>query len=117
MASLVRSGVVCCVNKVRCVANLVLVPGHQSGQPFRVCYNAINLNARSAVVDYPFADKREILDSCSRAAILSAMDIKAGYHNVRCMPRMQEILGITTQDGLYKWVRMPFSPQQALACF
>ena len=45
------------------------------------------------------------------------MDIKAGYHNVRCTPRTSDVLGIVTQDGLFKWVRMPFGPQQAPACF
>ena len=49
--------------------------------------------------------------------MLLAMDIKAGYHNVRCTPNTQNVLGITTQEGLFKWVRMPFGPQQAPACF
>ena len=54
-----------------------------------------------------------MLDSCAGATVLSAMDIKAGFHNVRCSVRTQDILGITTQDGLFKWVRMPFGPHQA----
>ena len=95
----------------------MLVEGQQSGQSFRVCYNAIDINAHSRPVDYPFANQREMLDSCAGAHVLSAMDIKAGYHNVRCTPNTQNVLGITTQEGLFKWVRMPFGPQQAPACF
>ena len=58
-----------------------------------------------------------MLDSRTGAQVLSAMDIKAGYHNVRCNPNTQNMLGITTREGLFKWVQMPFGPQQALACF
>ena len=41
---LVRCGVVCRAEKVRCAANLVLVEGQQSGQSYHVCYNAIDIN-------------------------------------------------------------------------
>ena len=78
-----------------------------------MCYNTVNINALAKPVDYPFANQREMLDSCARAQVLSAMDIKAGYHNVRCTPNTQNILGITTQEGLFKWVRMPFGTYQA----
>ena len=58
-----------------------------------------------------------MLDPCAGASCLSAMDIKVGYHNVRCTPHMQDVLGIVTQDGLFKWICMPFGPQQARVCF
>ena len=84
---------------------------------FRVCYNAIDINAHSNSINHPFANQREMFDSCSGAQVLSAMDIKVGYHNVRCTPNTQNVLSITTQEGLFKWVRMPFSLQQVPACF
>ena len=49
---LVRCGVVCRAEKVRCAANLVLVEGQQSGQSYCVCYNAIDINAQLHAVDY-----------------------------------------------------------------
>ena len=58
-----------------------------------------------------------MLDSCAGAQVLLAMDIKAGYHNVRCTLNTQNALSITMQEGLLKWVPMPFGPQQAPACF
>ena len=72
--------------KVRCAADLVPVEGQQSGQSYHVSYNAIDINALSHAVDYPFAQQREMLDSCAGASCLSAMDIKVGYHNVHCAP-------------------------------
>ena len=62
---LVRCGVVCRAEKVRCAANLVLVEGQQSRQLYRVCYNTIDINAQSHAVDYPFVQQRELLDSCA----------------------------------------------------
>ena len=112
-----RCGVVCRAEKVRCAASLVLVEGQQSGQSYSVCYSTIDINTQSCAVDYPFAQQRELLDSCAGVSCLSAMDIKVGYHNVRCTPRTSFVLGIVTQDGLFKCVRMLFGPQQAPACF
>ena len=58
-----------------------------------------------------------MLDTCAGASCLSAMDIKVGYHNVCCTLCMQDVLGIVTQDGLFKWICMCIGPQQAPACF
>ena len=114
---LVRCGVVCRAEKVRCAANLVLVGVQQSGQSYRACCYTIDINAQSCAVDYPFAQQQDMLDSCAGARCLFAMDIKAGYHNVRCTPCTSDVLGIVTQDGLFKWIRMPFGPQQAPAYY
>ena len=75
-----------------------------------MCYNAIDINAHSKAIDYPFTNQRKMVDSCTGAHLLSAKDIKAGYHNVRCTPNTQNVLGITIQEGLFKWVWMPFGP-------
>ena len=51
-----------------------------------------------------------MLDSCFGAQALSVLDLKVGYHNLSCTERAKRALGIVTQDGLYRWVRMPFGP-------
>ena len=47
IGELMSSGVVerASAEDVQCAASLVLVEGQQSGQSYRVCYNAIDLNA------------------------------------------------------------------------
>ena len=78
-----------------------------------MCYNAIDINAVSPQGEYPFPDSRAMIDSCVGARVLSALDLKAGYHNIENTERTKGILGITTEEGLFRWERMPFGPHAA----
>jgi hypothetical protein len=48
------------------------------------------------------------MDQLQGGSIYSALDIKAGFFNVPLAPGMDLFLGLVTQDGLYKFLRMPF---------
>lgn len=54
-----------------------------------------------------------MLDTCAGAVVLSALDMKAGYHNIECTERTKRVLGISTLEGLFRWERMPFGPHAA----
>ena len=69
---------------------------------YRMYYNAIDINAISPQGEYPFPDSRAMIDSCVGARVLSALDLKAGYHNIENTKLTKGILGIMTEEGLFR---------------
>ena len=51
------------------------------------------------------------------ARVFSSLDIKAGFHNIPICEDRIGWMAFATQDGLYKWLRMPFGPKGAPAHF
>ena len=70
----------------------------------------IYINAVSPQGEYPFPDTRAMIDSCVGATVLSALDLKVGYHNIENTKHTKGVLGITTEEGLFPWEWMPFGP-------
>ena len=66
----------------RCVTPLLLVPGQQSGQPYRVCQNIVPVNKRTDEYQYQLNDTRRYRAQLGRAAWVSMIDLKAGFHNI-----------------------------------
>lgn len=52
-----------------------------------------------------------------RSTIFSALDLKAGFHNVPLEEGSKQYCGIITQDGVYVWERMAFGFLGAPATF
>ena len=42
------------------------------------------------------------------STIYSGLDLKSGFLNIPCTERASELLGLVTQDGLFRFLRMPF---------
>ena len=78
-----------------------------------MCYNAVDLNAISPQGEYPFPEAHVLIDMCAGASVLSALDLKAGYHNIANSERTKGLLGIVSEEGLFRWERMPFGPHAA----
>ena len=51
-------------------------------------------------------NQRDILDSCSSGHVFCALDLKSGYLNIPVAPTTMPYLGVTTQDGLYRYRKM-----------
>ena len=90
-----------------CVTPLILVPGVQSGQAYRVCQNIIPLNKRTEAYNYTLMDTRRYRRKLGRAKLVSMLDLKAGFHNVPFEETSSYLSSFTTHRGLYRWVRMP----------
>ena len=79
----------------------------QSGQKYWVYVNFVDLNAHSKQVHGSMAKQQDILDSCSGGHVFCALSLKSGYLNIPVAPTTMPYLGVTTQDGLYHYCRMP----------
>ena len=66
---------------------------------------------------WPLPDCDQIVGMMSQARIYSAIDLKAGFHNIPIEPSAVTWFGIITQDGVWHWNRMPFGAKGAPAHF
>ena len=62
---------------------------------------------------YPIADARSVIDSLESSTIFSGIDMKSGFHNIPVSERAADVLGLVTQDGLFRYLTMPFGPMLA----
>ena len=65
------------------VTSLLLVPGQQQGQKYRVVQNLVPLNKRTKVLRYPANDVRRTKLALGRCNYISQIDLKAGFYNCR----------------------------------
>ena len=113
MQKLEASGVVRRVHTCKCASNVVLVDKGQQGQEHRMCCNFVDLNPYTAPAHYPIPQPAYLIDESREANLWSTLDIKSCYHNFEVTEEAQPYLGITTQDGLYIFQRMPFGMDTA----
>ena len=101
----------------RFLSNVVLVPAGQSGQDYRMCVNLTEVNARTVASKRFIPDTQSVNDALHRSKFASTLDLKAGFHNVVIEPSSQQYAGFITQDGIYRFLRMPFGFLNAPAHF
>lgn len=99
------------------ITQLLLVPGTQHGQPYRVVQNLVPLNKRTKVMRLPCTDVRRCRATLGRAAYLSQIDLKAGYFNVELSPESRPLTAFVTPGGVYYWRRMTQGLQNAPGWF
>ncbi len=73
-----------------------------------MCLNFVDLNQATCEAKYVMKDTWQLIDLWGEARLGSLLDMKACYHNLMVTPETQELLGVTTQDGLFVFLRMPF---------
>jgi hypothetical protein len=108
MQQLEKSGVVKRASTAKFTSKVVLVEEGQDGQSFRMCLNFVDLNQATCEAKYVMKDTWQLIDLWGEATLGSLLDMKACYHNLVVTPETQELLGVTTQDGLFVFLRMPF---------
>ena len=99
------------------IETFVLVRGGQSAQDYRACANLVRTNTRLAPSGHPAAESAATLDMLQGCNVFSALDMKAGFHNIPIPAHLQKYAGVVTQDKLYCWCRMPFGFNMAPAHF
>ena len=101
----------------RCVTPLLLVPGQQSGQSYRVCQNIVPVNKRTDEYQYQLNNTQRYLAKLGRAKFVSMIDLKAGFHNIPFEGKSSYDSTFVTHRGKFRWLRMPIGLTQAPAHF
>jgi hypothetical protein len=95
----------------------VLVKGGQSQQDHRMCANLTQVNPRIEQLASPLVDISNTLDELQGKPLKSALDVKAGFLNIRIAQRLKKFAGLVTQDALFVFQRMAFGYAPAPATF
>ncbi len=78
-----------------------------------MCVNFIDLNANTHMMKYGFPDTQGVVDQFQGCTFFTAIDLKAGFHNLPVSERASRLLGVITQDGLFRYLRLPFGLHSA----
>ena len=88
------------------VTALLVVPGQQFGQEFRVVQNLVPLNKRTKVLHYPMADVAKVKLALGRFRYIAKIDLKAGFFNVLLVEESQRLMAFDCTAGRFYWCRM-----------
>jgi hypothetical protein len=80
---------------------------------YRVCGNFPDLNSCTKIINYFIPGCKSIADRFYRSWIYSSVDVKAGFMNILVSERTRRLLGIVTQDGVFRALRMMFGLDSA----
>ena len=83
----------------------------------RMCVDYRELNALTEVEDWPLPVIRDILDRLSGSTYFSAIDLKAGYWQLRMEESSIPITAFSTPDAKYEFLRLPFGLRNAPSFF
>mgnify|MGYP003487902891 FL=1 len=96
------------------VTALLVVPGQQFGQEFRVVQNLVPLNKRTKVLHYPMADVAKVKLALGRSRYIAKIDLKAGFFNVPLVEESQRLTAFDCAAGRFYWRRMTMGMCNAL---
>lgn len=96
-------------------APVVLVPKRTGG--IRMCVDYRQLNAITVPDVYPLPRIDDLLHSTGRTLLMSTMDLRAGYHQIRVRKEDQDKTAFITPFGTYRFTRLPFGLRNAPSTF
>jgi Reverse transcriptase (RNA-dependent DNA polymerase) len=94
---------------------VVLVP--KADGSMRFCFDYRRLNALTVRDSYPLPRMEECIDSLGDAKIFSTLDCNSGYWQIPVHPDDRAKTTFTSQEGLYRFLRMPFGLRNAPETF
>ena len=90
-----------------CVMLLLLVPGIQSGQPYRVCQNTVPVHKWMAKYQYQLNNMRQYQVQLKWTKWISMLDLKAGFYNILFESTSFYNSTFVTHWVKFWWLRMP----------
>ncbi|KAG1611665.1 hypothetical protein G6F44_013468 [Rhizopus delemar] len=75
------------------------------------------LNAVTKKVAYPLPRIDDLLDTLGKAKVFSALDIRAGFHQVPMEESSKELTAFTTKLGTYHYNTLPMGLVNSPATF
>ncbi|GJJ75507.1 hypothetical protein EMPS_07865 [Entomortierella parvispora] len=80
----------------------------KKGGELRLCVDYRALNKQTIKNTYPLPRIEELLDRLEKATMLSKIDLRSGYHQVRVQEVDRYKTAFRTRYGLYEFVVLPF---------
>lgn len=96
-------------------APVILVPKKTGG--IRMCVDYRKLNAITTPDVYPLPRIDDLLHSTGNNAIMSTLDLMAGYYQIRIRPEDKDKTAFITPFGTYRFNRLPFGLRNAPSTF
>ncbi len=94
-----------------------IVPIRKKDGSIRLCVDYRELNERTPLRRFWLPSLREILDQVGPCAVLSKLDLTAGFHQVRMDEESSKFTTFSCPLGKFRFVRMPFGLKNAPAIF
>ncbi len=94
-----------------------VVPVRKKDGGIRLCIDFRELNKITPLRRYWFPSLSKILDKVGKSAVLSKLDLTAGFHQIILDESSQDLTSFVCPAGRFKFVRMPFGLKNAPAVF
>ncbi len=94
-----------------------IVPVSKPDGSVRICIDYRQLNNITPQRRYYLPSLADIMDKAGNCAVMSTLDLTAGFHQIRMSPECEEMTTFGCPAGKFKFKRMPFGLKNAPAIF
>ena len=95
-----------------------IIPVPKSDGTFRLCGDyKVTLNAFLEVDQHPLPKPEEIFASLARGQRFTTLDLSQAYQQLVLDKASKELVTVSTHQGLYRYMRLPFGVASAPAIF